>query len=202
MTDEVKKPARTTTPRKVTPAKTRAKTVAKTEPKAPARPKKGPKIIRNLHAIGVHVRIENPEREKPFRVELKPRGTYGDIKSIPVGLQDSHEYRSGVGILFEVITETEARAIEYPAVGYTPRLDAPILIREADTVIQRFRNVDAEIQQNPRRPVNTGRVGENAGPNVVEMPGSTPAPAPTTNAEILKSTVQPKVTIERGHRVN
>ncbi len=216
--DAQKKPVRKTAPKKVTPAKAPVKAPAKRK----VAPKKGPKLIRNLHGVGVHLRIDNPQREKKFRVELKPRGFWGDCATIPVELQESHEYRNGLGSLFEIITETEFRAIEYPPVGYTARIDTPIVVREADTVIGRFKNVDEQIQQNPRRRAQSTRieVDDSVGMRMADVPGSDlafhrqmraaqreqqaqqPQREPETNAELLAAMTRPRVTIERGHRVN
>ena len=138
----------------------------KAAPKARAtRPKAGPKIIRNLRQMPVHFRLGN--NKDPYRVQLAPRGQQGDTESIPVALQVDYAFIRGVGSLFEIITVTEARALQYQPVGYLGRTDAPKVYTEADTVIQTADDWDGKGQRAPEdRNVRT------SGQVFADVPGS------------------------------
>lgn len=113
-------------------------TTAKKAPaaaKKPSAPRKGPKTIRNLRGTVVHARLYSQNQKDPFRIALNPRGQQGDTAVIPVALQDDGTYIQGVGVLWEVITQTEAKAIQYSPVGYLGREDAPTIIRPEDTTV-------------------------------------------------------------------
>lgn len=105
--------------------------------KAPARPRKGPKTIRNLRELVVHGRLYSQSQKDPFRIALEPRGRLGDITVIPTNLTDDPTFLKGIGVLWEVITQSEAQALEatYGPVGYLGREDAPQVIRPADTTV-------------------------------------------------------------------
>lgn len=113
------------------------------------------KTIRNLRGTPVHLRL-GPEDNR-YRIQLSPRGQPGDVSTVPANLIDDHTFTSGVNILFEIITQTEARNIQYgpsTATGVEPAK----LVREEETVIKRVANVDTS----PR----------NIGPTYVNAPGS------------------------------
>ena len=148
-----------------------SKPAADTAKKAPAAkrtatPRKAPKIIRNLRFVPVHLRFHSDQGTDPYRVQLAPRGQYGDIHKVPVSLVDSNTFADGYGVLFEIITETEARKIEYPQTGYAGPGGAEV-IRPAETV----KSVTPDWDGKGRVPART-TVQHNVGPNIVRMPGS------------------------------
>lgn len=125
-------------PRKTSTTKAPAKAPAKKAPAAvskPRAPRKGPKTIRNLRGTVVHARLLSQSQKDPFRIALNPRGKQGDTTVIPVVLQEDATYIQGIGVLWEIITETEARQIQYGPVGYLGRADAPEVIRPEDTTV-------------------------------------------------------------------
>lgn len=135
-----------TTSKKTT---TRKKSLAAA--KAPARPRKGPKTIRNLRELVVHGRLYSKSQKDPFRIALNPRGQVGDITIIPTDLTDDPTFLKGIGVLWEVITQSEARELEatYAPVGYLGREDAPQIIRDADTTITSADNWDGTGRRAP-----------------------------------------------------
>lgn len=141
---------------KATPA---AKPAAK-----PRAPKAGPKIIRNLRNMPVHLRLGS---DPPYRIQLQPRGRQGDTASVPVALQEEYAFLRGVGTLFEVITQTEARKVEYGPVGYVGRPDSATIYREEDTTIQTADNWDGKGRRAPEDR-NIHRTGQ----NLADVPGS------------------------------
>ena len=126
--------------------------------------RKTPKTIRNLRGTVVHLRLFGTEREKPYRIELAPRGQVGDTHTVPVALQDDGTYHAGLGVLFEVITTTEARNLKYAPPGQLQR-DQAELMREQDNLIQKSADWDGRGRV-PERPI---------GPPRVNVPGSDPA---------------------------
>lgn len=130
------------------------------------------KWIRNLRNHPVHLRFKQEGADRPFFVELAPRGRQGDAEKIPAKLTQTRQFSEAVyGGLVEVITEKEANEVEYPAIGYLAQSDANVsLVRDEDTVVRRSQSLDTSIQQNPRSAQVTS-----AGPHIVEMPGSLPA---------------------------
>lgn len=118
-------PERKTTAKKA-PAKSTTRTSA---------PRKTPKNIRNLRGTVVHARLYSQNPKDPFRIALNPRGQSGDATIIPVALQDDPTFLQGVGVLWEIITATEAKSIQYGQVGYLGRTDAPEVIRPEDTTV-------------------------------------------------------------------
>lgn len=144
------------------------------------------KTIRNLRGTPVHIRLGN--QKDPYRIELAPRGTKGDVSTVPVNLQQDHAYVAGIDVLFEIITQTEARNIEYGPVGYRPsevvRVDRP-----EDTVVRT--EVDLGPDGKMPRPMGPTYVGEGyPGSDVALAEGLTDNPAMPEN-------VPTKVIIER-----
>jgi hypothetical protein len=136
-----------------------------TAPAKPRAPKAGPKIIRNITGVPVHFRLGN--QKDPFRVQLAPRGQQGDTEAIPVALQQDYSFIKGNGQLFEIITETEARSLEYSPVGYLGRVDAPKVYRQEDTTIQTADNWDGQGRRAPEdRNIRT------TGQKLSDVPGS------------------------------
>lgn len=167
--------------KKTTAGKKPAAKAKSTTAKAPSRPRKTAKTIRNLRGCPVHLRLQKEDAEKPFRVQLAPRGLRGDTAIIPVGLVDNPGFVQDIGVLYEIITTTEAANIEYASVGYLGRTDAPQILREEDTVIQSAKNWDGkgkspqerEIRRDTRGHVISERdpsVG--TGMHTIDVPGS------------------------------
>lgn len=145
-----------------TPSKT---TTAAKAPAKPRAPKAGPKIIRNITGVPVHFRLGS--QKDPFRVQLAPRGQQGDTEAIPVALQQDYSFIQGRDRLFEIITETEARNLQYAQVGYLARDDAAQIYRQEDTTIQTADNWDGKGRRAPEdRNVRT------TGQKLADLPGS------------------------------
>ncbi len=119
------------------PATAKKAAPAKTTTARKAAPRKAAKTIRNLHGTVVHARFYSVSPKDPYRLALNPRGQQGDTSIIPVNLQDDPTFLSGVGVLWEVITNTEAAQLRegYAPVGYLGRSDAPQIIRVEDTTV-------------------------------------------------------------------
>lgn len=199
-----KQPAkgRKTTAKKTTASKPRTVTKAKAAPKAaetPAprqrKPKEGPKTIRNLLSVPQHFRLQG-SREKPYRIELKPRGVRGDTAGIPLDCQSDTAFISGLDRTFEIITDAELRDLagQYPPVGYQgrqplmPMADGS-LVEQNVRVVRQQQNVvaktvdpyaeKANAQASPaaqqallaQQAAQQGRTG-GVGPHVANMPGS------------------------------
>ena len=146
-----------------TPRKT--STTAAKAPAKPRAPKAGPKIIRNLRNMPVHLRMGN--KKDPFRVQLAPRGLQGDTESIPVEVQQDYGFISGVGRLFEIITATEARDLQYQSVGYLERTDTAKIYREEDTTIMTADDWDGKGTRTPQE-----RNKRTQGQVLTDVPGS------------------------------
>jgi hypothetical protein len=141
------------------------------------------KTIRNLRGVPVHMRLTGTG-DKPYRIELQPRGMNGDTKEVPAACTQDHAFiRSYDRGLFEIITKTEAGDIDYPVRGFQSR-PLNIITSEQSTVAhQSFETnskgqvtnqknlMPAAVQQNPSQGAN---VYESVGPRVVPMPGSDP----------------------------
>jgi len=129
------------------------------------------RTIRNLTNAHVHLRLRTDQNDKPYRIELKPRGFRGDWYTVPASLTGTGEFLSDEGRLFEVIPLSEAQSIEYAMTG---DYREPVkLVREEETVVSRADNIDEQIQDNPRgrSPVSNARVS-GASPRVARVPGS------------------------------
>ncbi len=87
------------------------KTTAPAPAKArkPRAPKPTARWIRNLHNREVHVRMG--AHKDPTRISLNPRGNSGDTQLIAVEFLGDGSFLSGIGTLYEIITETEALAL-------------------------------------------------------------------------------------------
>lgn len=147
--------------RKTTAKKAPAKSTTRT-----SAPRKAPKTIRNLRGTVVHARFYSLNPKDPYRIALSPRGQYGDTTIIPVALQEDPTFIQGVGILWEVITTTEAKKIaeSYAPVGYLGRENAPQVIRAEDTTIARQKDWDGK-GRIPVREAGTGM-------HTTDVPGS------------------------------
>lgn len=145
-----------TTTKKTAPKTTRTRTAA---------PKKGPKIIRNLRNMPVHLRLYSSLNPKdPFRVALEARGGRGDTSVIPINVQEAPQFVKGEGVLFEVITQTEYLKLEYEIPSFERR-DIAKVVRDEDTVISKQDNWDgAKGTKQPER--------RSTGVNYYDAPGS------------------------------
>jgi len=192
------------------------KPAAKAKPAARKRaPRKKPSnvvLIKNLRQVPVHLRIQGELSDKLFRVELQPRGRVGDTAAIPKTLAESYQVVSGMGILFEQITETEAKNAVFPAVGYQQGEKAEI-VRDADQVIATAEDWDGKGQSPRTQARKEGQV-------FADVPGSDTAlheklrsaqdeasssTRPTADDMLPKGALQQKATIERvdgpGHGI-
>lgn len=162
----------------------KAATGADTAPaveKAPARkprastPRPTAKTIRNLRGTVVHARLLSQDPEKPFRIALQPRGLQGDTTTVPATLISDHTFVSGVDVLWEIITTTEARQVEYQPVGYLGRTDAPQVIRPEDTTIASVEDWDGKGRV-PQQRTPTGRQASErefgTGLHTTDVPGA------------------------------
>lgn len=164
---------KTTTTAKKAPAK---KTTTRT-----AAPRKTAKTIRNLRGTVVHARFYSVSPKDPYRLALNPRGQVGDTSIIPVNLQDDPTFLSGVGVLWEVITATEAAKLreDYSPVGYLGRTDAPQIIRVEDTTITSAPDWDGKGRLPQDREITRTPQGKQAserefgtGVHTLDVPGS------------------------------
>jgi len=112
-------------------------------------PRKTAKTIRNLRGTPVHLRLFGAGNEKPYRIQLAPRGTPGDVHTVPVGLIDSDTFTAGIDVLFEIITQTEARKIEYGPQGYQG-IEPAKIVRPSETVIKTVPDMDSKGKLPPR----------------------------------------------------
>lgn len=148
----------TATPRKTAGTrKPRSTTVAK-KTTTPRAPRKTAKYIRNLRGVPVHARLYSQNPKDPFRVALEPRGRQGDTTVVPVALIDDSTFLKGVGVLWEVITETEYKQIQYGPVGYLGRDDAPKVERPEDTTVMTADDWDGKGRRVPEERNIQGRV--------------------------------------------
>lgn len=161
----------------------KTKTVSKAAaPKRASAPRRTAKHIRNLRGTLVHLRLYSQNAEKPFRIELKPRGVQGDTSVIPANLIDDPTFLAAVDVLVEVITESEHKALQgtYAPVGYLGRQDAPKIIRPDDTTIMKAKDWDGEGRRVPQereiqRVERGSDVPERAfgtGMHTIDLPGS------------------------------
>lgn len=179
--------------------KTTESTAAKPRTRT-APPKPSAKIIRNLRNCPVHLRLFGPLSEKPYRVELKPRGETGDISSIPVNVQDTPQFITGVGVLFEIITETEARQSMYQTqVGYSQVREHAQIISDSSSTIM----TQPDVQQDATKErLDLLRRTDGAGPAYADVPGSDGALHETLregsrNAALPDGAFPQRVTVER-----
>lgn len=156
-------------------------TTAKKAPaaaKKPSPPRKGPKTIRNLRGTVVHARLYSQNQKDPFRIALNPRGQQGDTAVIPVALQDDGTYLQGVDVLWEVITQTEAKAIQYAPVGYLGREDAPQVIRPEDSTVATADDWDGTGRRIPQernlqhKERGSEQTHGSTGMNLADLPGA------------------------------
>lgn len=174
-----------TTPKKKTAA----------APKAARPSKPQARVIRNLRNCPVHLRLQGPDTEKPYRVQLNPRGQFGDVTRIPAALTETYQFTSGVGTLFEIITQTEASAIPYAPTGYIDQAEVTV-VRTEEQVVSRRAEYDGKGRVPAHRPL---------APTVAQVPGSDPrmqalsGEKPTADAMIPEGVdlTTRKVTIER-----
>ena len=143
--------------------------------------KKKSEFVRNLRGTPVHIRCNTLGHDKPFRIELKPRGEQGDVKEIPISVvNESIEFSGSLGVLFEVIPRAEALELQqtYPAVGYqggVPRSGVHLVGGELVDMPLKV-EVSRESERDVARFVETDRgLRRSVGPNIVDMPGSDPA---------------------------
>lgn len=142
---------------------------------APRAPRKTAKVIRNLRGTPVNMRLGNPK--DPFRIKLARRGLRGDTAVVPANLQDDLTFTEGDGLLFEVLTTAEAKALEYAPVGYKPPVDTTLtILRDVDQNVHTAPDWDGERGTRPphlREP----------GVDYVNVPGSDEALHEKLNAQ-------------------
>lgn len=163
--------------KKTTTAK---KAPAKTATAKPRAPRKTAATIRNLRGTTVHARLYSLDREKPFRIALNPRGQSGDTTTVPVNLLDDDTFIKGTGVLWEIITATEAKQIaaSAPQVGYLERADAPVVIRPEDTTVMQAEDWDGKGRVPQQRQVKRIQGQEasereyGTGMHTIDVPGS------------------------------
>lgn len=99
-------------------------------------PNGGSLIIRNLRNTPFHTRLYSEGHEKPYRLQLEPRGMPGDMKSLPSKFEENESLVSAYyqGII-EVISKAEAQEIlgSYRGAGYSGR-KIPV-VRPEDTQV-------------------------------------------------------------------
>jgi hypothetical protein len=119
------------------------------------------KTIRNLTNKMVHLRLQSVDAEKPYRVELQPRGRRGDTHTVPARLTDDGTFIRGAGRLFEIIPTSEADKIDYgPRQG--TGVEPAVLVRHDENVIGRVPDWDGQGRTPPSR----------VGTPLADVPGS------------------------------
>lgn len=142
--------AKAAAPKKAAPKAKKPAAVKKvTAPKKAAAPRRTAKTIRNLRGTVVHARLLSVTPKDPFRIALNPRGASGDTTTIPVALIDDNTFLAGIGVLWEVITATEARELSYRPVGYLGRTDSPVIIRPEDNTLLTADDWDGKGRRTP-----------------------------------------------------
>lgn len=127
-------------------------------------PRKTAKTIRNLRGTLVHLRLFSDQNEKPYRIELQPRGNPGDTHTVPASLIDTNTFTSGVDVLFEIITKTEADKIQYyGSVGYQG-IDQATVVRPSETVVKTVTDMgsDGKMPQRELGPTIVKGIGASA----------------------------------------
>jgi len=142
---------------KATPA--RKKTATKAKPAAskstPAR-----KFIRNTRGVDVRVTFDSGRR-----VELSSRGTRGDMVAITKEELDDGIFLDNLGVLYEVISNTEAQNIREKQLTNASSLASPRpedLLRSEHDKPTEFAGV---AQSDAERSITIGRLNETAGKN-------------------------------------
>jgi hypothetical protein len=156
------------------------------------------KTVRNITRAHVHLRLRNDQNDKPYRIELKPRGVPGDWDTVPAALTSSPDFIKGEGTMFEVIPAAEAKAIEYEQPWSEDR--SVTLVRDEETVVSRSQNPDKAIQENPRG-ANTRNVARVSGaaPRRGTAPGSEgyESPGGGGSSALPDGALEQRVTTER-----
>ncbi len=122
-------------------------------------------IIRNLRGTPVHVRLGNLQKD-PYRIELAPRGLRGDVSVVPAKFRSDTAFARGAGVLFEIVTKTEANEIQYSTLPYDLQRPTATLYREEDTVIvteDDFHSEGRHDRQPQRRAPGQNIVGNEGG---------------------------------------
>lgn len=113
-TGPAKKPAIKATTRRTTTRKTPVAKAAAPEPVQPTA-----QWVRNLKNMPVHLRLRTIESDRPFFLNLKPRGEVGDAERVPAAATEAREFVDAVyGGIIEIVTRTELDQVYYPPVGY------------------------------------------------------------------------------------
>jgi len=100
--------------------------------------RKTAKTIRNLRGTPVHLRLFGAGSEKPYRIELQPRGVAGDWHTVPANLTDDGAFVAGVGLLFEIVPTSEARKTQYARPGNAPAGLLPVeVVRHDENIVSR-----------------------------------------------------------------
>lgn len=153
------------TVKKTTAAKPIAKTRVSTKPQA--------RWIRNLRNHPVHLRLRNPEAERPFFLQLTARGGVGDAERVPANVAESREFIEAVqsGVV-EIVTLTELNKIDYPAVGYL-HSPATQIVRPSDRDLTTVPDWDGKGRAPRHEAVIQRPLGDrfNAAPDVTSMAG-------------------------------
>jgi hypothetical protein len=123
------------------------------------------KTIRNLTNMLVHLRLQSPDADKPYRIELQPRGKPGDWHTVPARLTDTGTFLAGLDRRYEAIPLSEAKEIEYGPrmASHGPRAE---VIRADQGVVHRGQDWDGTGRQPQQAAVTQSR------PATADVPGS------------------------------
>jgi len=124
-----------------------------TQKKATGSTRRTAKTIRNLRGTPVHLRLFGAGNDKPYRIELKPRGQRGDFHTVPAKLTDDGTFVAGIDRLFEVIPTSEARKVVYA--DRRPGGPKVEVIRHDENIVTRQTDWDGTGRQ-PERGQGTG----------------------------------------------
>jgi hypothetical protein len=153
--------------------------------------RKTAKTIRNLRGTLVHMRLHSEDSEKPYRIELQPRGAPGDVATVPAKLTDDGTFIQGVDVLFEIIPLSEAKKLQYTQPYREERLPVEV-IRPDQNIVSREAAWDGTGRTPARAP--------GAGPAVADVPGSDPELSAAVRAgtsALPDGALTPRVTTER-----
>lgn len=168
------KSAGSTAAKKKTPSKAKKPAAAKPVARTRVNTKPQARWIRNLRNHPVHLRLRNPDADRPFFLQLTARGNVGDAERVPANVAESREFVEAVqGGVVEIVTLTELNKVEYPPVGYL-HSPATQIVRPSDRDLMTVPDWDGKGRAPRHEAVIQRPLGDrfNAAPDVTAMPGA------------------------------
>lgn len=152
--------------------------VGHTEVEAAAPPKqRTPLLIRNCRSSSVNLRLKDPgQRDRPFRINLRPRGHRGDTAEVPAHLSDHTDLNGSIEVgLVEVITQAQSDSITRE--NFTYSADDQVArerVGDESSTVRAFKievGEHGEVKETDFRQGQTVRRSA-ANPTQVQVPGS------------------------------